>query len=75
MPPPAPSSSADGGVPVIDQAAERVSALRRALEIQPDDSKLVGFAKILGIGLLAIVLLALSPLILVGLFIGLLAAA
>ena len=51
----------------LDRAAEQLSGIRRALEIQPDDPWYVGFAKIAGMAVVAILLLALSPLIALGL--------
>lgn len=63
------------GQGTLDAAAARVDGLRRALTIQEDDSPLVGALKILGMIVTAVLLLALSPLILLGLVVGLAAAA
>ena len=51
----------------LDRAAEQLSGIRRVLEIQPDDPWYVGFAKIAGMAVVAVLLLALSPLIALGL--------
>ena len=59
---------------MIDQAAEKLTGLQRALTIQEDDPFWVGGLKILGMILTGALLLALSPLIILGLAVGLAAA-
>lgn len=68
-------TEAGGTTQALDAAAEQLSGLRRALTIQEGDSALVGAAKILGMIVVAALLLALSPLIILGLVVGLAAAA
>ena len=59
----------------IERAGAKVSGLRRALQVQPDDTRARAFAKIAATAGLAILLLVVSPLILFGLFTGLAVAA
>lgn len=59
----------------LERAAGRVTGLRRALQVQPDDPRHVAAAKIAAVAGLAILLLVVSPLILFGLFTGLAVAA
>ena len=59
----------------LERAAGKVTGLRRALQVQPDDPKHVAAAKIAAVAGLAILLLVVSPLILFGLFTGLAVAA
>lgn len=77
--PPAAATAGDAGEPTapstLDAAAERLTGLQRALTIQDGDSFAMGAVKILGMIATAILLLALSPLILLGLAVGLAAAA
>lgn len=73
--PAASGGEADGTTKVLDTAAERLTGIRRALTIQEGDSALVGAVKIVGMIVVAVLLLALSPLIILGLVVGLAAAA
>ena len=66
---------AEGTSKVLDTAAEQLTGLRRALTIQEGDSAVLGAVKILGMIVVAVLLLALSPLIILGLVVGLAAAA
>ena len=59
----------------LERAANKVTGLRRALQVQPDDPKHVAAAKVAAVAGLAILLLVVSPLILFGLFTGLAVAA
>ena len=59
----------------VERAAEKVTGLRRALQVQPDDPRHVAFGKIAAVALIAILLLVVSPLIIFGLFTGLTFAA
>lgn len=70
-----PQGEAGGTTKALDAAAEQLTGLRRALTIQDDDPVWVGAAKILGMIVVAVLLLGLSPLIILGLVVGLAAAA
>ena len=59
----------------VERAAGKVSGLRRALQVQPEDTRAQAFGKIAATAALAILLLVVSPLILFGLFTGLAVAA
>lgn len=63
------------GPALLDQATARLSGLQAALAIQPEDPWYVGGAKILGMIVVGALLVALSPLIVLGLIAGFAAAA
>ena len=75
-PPPNKEEKEDDDInPVLKETSAQISKVRQYLTIQENDSLLVGGLKMLGMGVLAIFLLAISPLILLGLIVGLAAAA
>jgi len=75
-PPPNEAEKEDDDInPVLKETSAQISKVRQYLTIQENDSLLVGGLKMLGMGVLAIFLLAISPLILLGLIVGLAAAA
>jgi len=65
----------DKGNPVLKETAAQISKVRQYLTVQEEDSLFVGGLKMLGMAIVAILLLAISPLILLGLVVGLAAAA
>lgn len=65
----------DADPSAVERAASKVTGLRRALQVQPEDPRHVAFAKIAAMGALAILLLVISPLIIFGLVTGLAVAA
>ena len=70
-----PEGEASGTAKALDAAAAQLTGVRRALTIQDDDSVWVGAVKIVGMIVVAVLLLGLSPLIILGLVVGLAAAA
>ena len=70
-----PAEEKSGTVKALDATADKVRGVRRALTINEDDPFHVGALKILGMVLVAILLLGLSPLIILGLMAGFAAAA
>ena len=65
----------DAEASAVERAAEKVTGLRRALPVQPDDPRHVAIGKIAAVALIAILLLVISPLIIFGLVTGLAVAA
>ncbi len=69
-----PADDASGTAVVLDQAAAKLSWLQRSLAIQDHDPWYVGGAKIIAMIITGLLLVALSPLIILGLIVGLAAA-
>ncbi|MFK8056179.1 MAG: hypothetical protein AB8F78_08695 [Saprospiraceae bacterium] len=74
-PPPKKEEKESEGNAVLKETSAQISKVRQYLTVQEEDSLLVGGLKMLGMAAVAIFLLAISPLILLGLIVGLAAAA
>ena len=67
--------ASSGATATLDRAAGGISGLKRSLTVQPEDSTLVGAAKITGAALIILLIFVISPLIIFGLVTGLAVAA